>query len=360
MFVAEEMREWMAKLGFRTVNEMIGRSDKLDMRQAISHWKAKGLDLSKILYQPDMGPDVAVYNCEKQDHGLDKALDNKLIELAQPALEQKKPVQIEIPIYNCNRTFGAMLSGEVAKRYGHAGLPENTIYIKVTGCAGQSFGAFVAHGVSIELIGEANDYVGKGLSGGRLVIYPPKECPIVPEENIVVGNTVLYGAISGECYFRGIGGERFAVRNSGAIAVIEGVGDHGCEYMTGGIVVVLGSTGRNFSAGMSGGIAYVLDEAGDFERRCNLSMVDLEPVVEEDNAVESQSGDLESLVEVMQDMTSNDARRLKTLIQRHQHYTNSNRAKEIIDNWNNYLPKFVKIMPVDYRRALQQLHQEKE
>ncbi|EDN69747.1 glutamate synthase, large subunit [Beggiatoa sp. PS] len=354
MFVAEEMREWMAKLGFRTVNEMVGRSDKLDMRQAISHWKAKGLDFSKILYRPDMGPDVAVYNCEKQDHGLDKALDNKLIELAQPALEQKKPVQIEMPIHNYNRTFGAMLSGEIAKRYGHAGLPEDTIYIKVTGCAGQSFGAFVAQGISIELIGEANDYVGKGLSGGRLVIYPPKECPIVPEENIVVGNTVLYGAISGECYFRGIGGERFAVRNSGAIAVIEGVGDHGCEYMTGGVVVVLGSTGRNFAAGMSGGIAYVLDEAGDFERRCNLSMVELEPVVEEGSTV----GDSHSLAEVMQDMTSNDARRLKTLIQRHQHYTNSSRAKEILDNWNSYLPKFVKIMPVDYRRALQQLQQE--
>jgi glutamate synthase (NADPH) large chain len=354
MFVAEEMREWMAKLGFRTVNEMIGRSDKLDMRQAISHWKAKGIDFSKILYRPEVGPDVAVYNCETQDHGLDKALDNKLIELSQPALEQKKPVQIEIPIHNYNRTFGAMLSGEVAKRYGHAGLPEDTISIKATGCAGQSFGAFVARGVSIELIGEANDYVGKGLSGGRLIIYPPKECPIVPEDNIVVGNTVLYGAISGECYFRGVGGERFAVRNSGAIAIVEGVGDHGCEYMTGGVVVVLGSTGRNFAAGMSGGIAYVLDEAGDFERRCNLSMVELEPVVKEDNAV----GDSDNLAEIMQDMTSNDARRLKTLIQRHQRYTNSTRAKEILDNWDNYLPKFVKIMPVDYRRALQQLQEE--
>ncbi|HEC84182.1 MAG TPA: glutamate synthase large subunit [Thioploca sp.] len=360
MFIAEEVREWMAKLGFRTVNEMIGRTDKLDMRSAISHWKAKGLDFSRILYQPEVGPDVAVYNCEKQDHGLDKALDQKLIELAKPALERREPVQIEMSIYNYNRTFGAMLSGEVAKRYGHAGLPEDTIYIKLTGSGGQSFGAFVAKGVTIELVGEANDYVGKGLSGGRLIIYPPKQCPIVAEENIVVGNTVLYGAISGECYFRGVAGERFAVRNSGAIAVIEGLGDHGCEYMTGGVVVVLGATGRNFAAGMSGGVAYVLDEAGDFERRCNLSMVDLEPVVEEDEALEHvyhQGGDLEThgLVNVMHDMTRNDAIRLKTLIERHQHYTNSSRARHILDNWDNNLPQFVKIMPVDYRRALQQM-----
>ena len=362
MFVAEEVREWMAKLGFRTVNEMIGRSDKLDMRSAISHWKAKGLDFSKILYKPEVGPEVATYNCEKQDHGLDKALDQALIEQAQPALENGTAVQIKMPIYNSNRTFGAMLSGEVAKRYGHAGLPEDTISIQVTGCAGQSFGAFVAQGVTIRLIGEANDYVGKGLSGGHLIIYPPSECPIVAEENIVVGNTVLYGAVSGECYFRGIGGERFAVRNSGAIAVIEGVGDHGCEYMTGGVVIVLGSTGRNFAAGMSGGIAYVLDEVGDFERRCNLSMVELEGIAEEDMALEKayhQSGDLEThgLVNVMHDMTRHDALRLKTLIEKHLHYTNSNRAKQILDNWEDYLPQFVKVMPVDYRRALIQMQE---
>jgi glutamate synthase (NADPH/NADH) large chain len=362
MFIAEEVRELMAKLGFRTVNEMIGRTDKIDMRRAISHWKAKGIDFSRILYKPEVGPDVAVINCEKQEHGLEKALDQELIKQAQPALEQRQPVQITIPIHNYNRTFGAMLSGEVAKRYGHEGLPEDTIYIKATGCAGQSFGAFVAHGVSIELIGEANDYVGKGLSGGRLVIYPPKECPLVPEENIIVGNTVLYGAISGECFFRGVAGERFAVRNSGAIAVVEGVGDHGCEYMTGGIVVVLGSTGRNFAAGMSGGIAYVLDETGDFEQRCNLSMVELEAVVEEDAALENvyhQGGDLEThgRVDVMHNMTRHDALRLKTLIERHLHYTNSIRARKIIDNWDKYLPKFVKIMPVDYRRALMQMHQ---
>ncbi len=360
MFVAEEVRELMAKLGFRSINEMIGRTDKIDMRKAISHWKAKGLDLSKILYKPELSPDVATYNSETQDHGLDKALDKELIKQAQPALEQRQPVQIEMPIYNYNRTFGAMLSGEIAKRYGHEGLPEDTIQIKLKGCAGQSFGAFVSHGVTIELVGEANDYVGKGLSGGRLIIYPPKECPIVAEENIVVGNTVLYGATSGECYFRGVAGERFAVRNSGAIAVVEGVGDHGCEYMTGGVVVVLGSTGRNFAAGMSGGIAYVLDEAGDFEKRCNLSMVELEPIVEEDTILEKeyhQGGDLEmhGLVDVMHDMTRHDAIRLKTLIEKHWHYTGSDRARLILDNWNEYLPKFVKIMPVDYRRALLQM-----
>jgi glutamate synthase (NADPH/NADH) large chain len=362
MFIAEEAREWMAKLGFRTVNEMIGRSDKLDMRRALSHWKAKGLDFSRILYKPELESDVAVYNCEKQDHGLEKALDQALIKQAMPALEQRQPVRMGMQIHNYNRTFGAMLSGEVAKRYGHAGLPEDTIYIKVNGCAGQSFGAFVARGVTIELEGEANDYVGKGLSGGRLIIYPPKGCPIVAEENIIVGNTLLYGAISGECFFRGIAGERFAVRNSGAIAVIEGVGDHGCEYMTGGVVVVLGPTGRNFAAGMSGGIAYVLDEASDFEQRCNLSMVELEPVVEEDVALEDvyhQGGDLEThgRVDVMHDMTRHDALRLKTLIEKHWHYTNSRRAREILDNWGDYLPRFVKIMPVDYRRALQQMQQ---
>ncbi len=344
MFIVEDVRELMAKLGFRSFNEMIGRTDKINMRKAISHWKAKGLDFSNILHKPEIAADVAIYNSETQDHGLEKALDQQLIEQAQPALEQRQRVEIEMPIYNCNRTFGAMLSGEVAKRHGHEGLPEDTISIKLKGCAGQSFGAFVANGVSIELIGEANDYVGKGLSGGKIVIYPPKETPIVAEENIIVGNTVLYGAISGSCYFRGIAGERFAVRNSGAIAVVEGLGDHGCEYMTGGIVVVLGSTGRNFAAGMSGGIAYILDEAGDFEKRCNMSMVELESIQED-----TSSDELEN---VMDDMANHDAARLKTLIERHLHYTDSSRARKILDNWKEYLPKFVKIMPVDYRRAL--------
>ncbi len=359
-FVAEEVRELMAKLGFRSFTEMTGQSQMLDMRKAVSHWKAKGIDLSRILYKPKLPSGVAIYNCERQDHSLEKALDNKIIELARPALESGRPVLIETEIRNTNRAFGAMLSGEVAKRYGHKGLPEDSIIVFAKGTAGQSFGAFLSAGVSIELQGEANDYVGKGLSGGRLVIYPPDQCPIVAEENIIVGNTVLYGAISGECYFRGFAGERFAVRNSGAIAVVEGVGDHGCEYMTGGIVVVLGLSGRNFAAGMSGGIAYVLDEKGDFEQRCNLAMVDLEPILEEDTAIEHrdhQGGDLEShgLVDVMHDMTRNDEQRLKKLIENHLHYTGSSRARRILENWTIHLPKFVKIMPVDYRRALEQM-----
>ncbi len=359
-FVAEEVRELMARLGFRRFNDMIGQADRLDMRHALDHWKARGLDFTRLLTKPVAGPGVAVYNAERQDHGLDRALDNALIREARAALEEGQPVRIDIPIRNINRTFGAMLSGEVAKRYGHRGLPEDTIAITARGTAGQSFGAWLAHGVSVELIGEANDYVGKGLSGGRLVIYPPPETPIVPEENIIVGNTVLYGAISGECYFRGVAGERFGVRNSGVQAVVEGVGDHGCEYMTGGVVVVLGRTGRNFAAGMSGGVAYVLDEEGDFERHCNLAMVELEPVIEEDEALEHlehQGGDLEThgRVDIRHDMTRYDARRLKGLIEKHLHYTDSSRARVILDNWQTYLPKFVKVMPVDYRRALEEM-----
>jgi len=359
-FVAEEIRELMAQLGFRSFDEMIGQSQHLNMRKAIDHWKAQGLDFSRILHKPKAGPGVGIYHTETQDHGLDKALDNELIKLSQAALNDKTPVRIDLPVKNTNRTVGAMLSGQVAKRYGHAGLPEDTISITLRGTAGQSFGAFVAHGVSIELIGEGNDYVGKGLSGGRLVVYPPQQTPIVAEDNIIVGNTVLYGAISGECYFRGVAGERFAVRNSGATAVVEGVGDHGCEYMTGGIVVVLGESGRNFAAGMSGGIAYVLDERGDFEQRCNLAMVELEPVAAEDEALEQldhQGGDLEThgRVDVSHDMTRFDALRLYQLIQKHVHYTASARGKEILENWNATLPKFVKVMPVDYRRALQEM-----
>jgi glutamate synthase (NADPH/NADH) large chain len=361
-FVAEEIRQLMSQLGFRTINEMIGRIDKLDIRKAINHWKANGLDFSKILYQPEAGDDVARYNCESQEHGLDKALDNKLIEQAKPALERGEPVKIESPIMNTNRTVGAMLSGRIAERYGDSGLPDDTIYIKLNGVAGQSFGAWVAQGVTLELEGEGNDYVGKGLCGGRLIVYPPKDCPIVPEENIIVGNTVLYGAIRGECFFRGVAGERFAVRNSGASAVVEGVGDHGCEYMTGGIVVVLGETGRNFAAGMSGGIAYVLDTSGNFKERCNLAMVDLEPVPEEDAALEAfdhQGGDLEThgMVDLLSDMTRFDAVRLKNLIEKHLHYTNSSVAKHILDNWDSMLSKFVKVMPVDYRRALDEMKQ---
>jgi glutamate synthase (NADPH/NADH) large chain len=364
-FIAEEVRQLMAKLGYRKFEDMIGQTDRLDMRKAIAHWKASKIDLSRLLFKPKPQPGVAIYNCEAQDHGLDQALDHQLIERAKPALEDGKPVRVEMAIRNFNRTAGAMLSGEVAKRYGHAGLPEDSIYVTMNGTAGQSFGAFLAAGVTLELAGEGNDYVGKGLSGGRIVIYPPADCPIVAEQNIIVGNTVLYGAIQGECYFRGVAGERFAVRNSGAIAIVEGVGDHGCEYMTGGVVVVLGETGRNFAAGMSGGIAYVLDESGDFNRRCNLSMVELQPIPAEDSSLERfdhQGGDLEThgLVEVMRDMTRHDERRLHALIERHRHYTGSEKAKRILDHWEHYAPKFVKIMPVDYRLALEKMQKTQE
>ena len=359
-FVAEELRQIMADLGVRSITEMVGRSDLLEMNEAIDHWKANGLDLSRILYKPDMGPDVAVYHSEDQDHGLDKALDNKLIEEAKPALETGQAVKIETEVANINRTVGAMLSGEIAEKYGQAGLPDDTIYIKANGSGGQSFGAFLSKGVTIELEGDANDYIGKGLSGGHLVVYPPKVSKFVAEDNIVIGNVALYGAIEGECYFRGVAGERFAVRNSGATAVVEGVGDHCCEYMTGGVVVVLGETGRNFAAGMSGGIAYVLNESDDFDIRCNMAMVDLEPISDEDRMLEDhghQRGDLEThgRVDIMGDMTGYDALRLRKLIENHMHYTDSDRAREILDNWDDYLPKFVKVMPVDYRRALQEM-----
>ena len=359
-FVAEELRQIMADLGVRNITEMVGRSDLLEMNEAIDHWKANGLDLSRILYKPDMGPDVAVYHSEDQDHGLDKALDNKLIEEAKPALETGQAVKIETEVANINRTVGAMLSGEIAEKYGQAGLPDDTIYIKANGSGGQSFGAFLSKGVTIELEGDANDYIGKGLSGGHLVVYPPKVSKFVAEDNIVIGNVALYGAIEGECYFRGVAGERFAVRNSGATAVVEGVGDHCCEYMTGGVVVVLGETGRNFAAGMSGGIAYVLNESDDFDIRCNMAMVDLEPISDEDRMLEDhghQRGDLEThgRVDIMGDMTGYDALRLRKLIENHMHYTDSDRAREILDNWDDYLPKFVKVMPVDYRRALQEM-----
>ena len=359
-FVAEEVRELMAQLGFRRFADMIGESQHLDQRRAIEHYKAKGIDLSRLLAKPEAGPGVATHNSERQNHHLEKILDRRLIEEAQPALTGRRPIRVEMPIRNIDRTTGAMLSGEVAKRFGHAGLPEDTISVTFRGTAGQSFGAFLAKGVAFELIGEANDYTGKGLSGGRLVVYPPPESGIVPEESIVIGNTVLYGAIAGECYFRGVAGERFAVRNSGAIAVVEGVGDHGCEYMTGGVVVCLGHTGRNFAAGMSGGVAYVLDQAGDFERRCNLAMVELEPIKAEDDSLERlahQSGDLEAhgLVDVMRDMTRFDAERLKSLIEKHVHYTDSARGGRILESWDAYLPQFVKVMPVDYYRALREM-----
>jgi glutamate synthase (NADPH/NADH) large chain len=359
-FVAEEVRETMAALGYRTFNQLIGQSQCLDTERAIGHWKARGLDFEKLFHKPEVPEGVAVYNCERQNHGLDKVLDNKLIALAGPALDEKKTVKHELGICNRDRATGAMLSGEIAKRYGHAGLPEDTVWLSLKGTAGQSFGAWLAHGLTLDLVGEANDYVGKGLSGGKLIVRPDPNSGIVPEESIIVGNTVLYGAITGECYFRGVAGERFAVRNSGAVAVVEGTGDHGCEYMTGGVVVVIGPTGRNFAAGMSGGIAYVLDEDGTFEQRCNLSMIDLEPVEAEEEVMRrlsNQGGDLEShgLVDVMEDMTKQDAERLHQLIVRHAHYTNSAKAKTILENWAAYQPKFKKVMPVEYRRALSEI-----
>ncbi|MDO8938392.1 MAG: glutamate synthase large subunit [Methylicorpusculum sp.] len=361
-FVAEELRQIMAKLGYRTINEMIGQMDRLEMRRAIDHWKAKGLDFGRLLTKPQVPDTVAIFNSETQDHGLDQALDLKLIEMAQPALQRGESVRIEIPVKNFNRTVGTMLSGRLAEKYGLAGLPDDTIYIKARGTGGQSWGAWLAKGITIELEGEANDYVGKGLSGGRLVIYPPRSSGMADhaEDNIIIGNTVLYGAISGECYFRGIAGERFCVRNSGATAVVEGLGDHGCEYMTGGIMVCLGPTGRNFAAGMSGGIAYVLDEQGDFAKNCNMAMVELEPIAAEDDALEAldhQGGDLEAMgrVDVSGDMTRFDDIRLRQLISNHLHYTGSSIAKRILADWDKYLPKFVKIMPVDYRRALTEM-----
>ena len=364
-FVAEEVREIMAAMGFKTFNELIGHTEWLDKREAIEHWKAKGLDFTKLFYKPDVAEDVAIYNCEEQDHGIHDILDRTLIEEARPALEDAKPVRLVHDIHNTDRTAGAMLSGAVAKRYGHKGLPEDTIHVSLKGTAGQSFGAWLAAGVTFDLVGEANDYVGKGLSGGRIVVRPPEESGIVPEESIIVGNTVLYGAISGECYFRGVAGERFAVRNSGAIAVVEGTGDHGCEYMTGGIVVVIGPTGRNFAAGMSGGIAYVLDETGDFERRCNMAMVDLEPVLAESDRMErlSRPGvDLEThgLVDVMSDMTRFDSERLRQLVENHMHYTGSKRATILLEDWEAWRGKFVKIMPVEYRRALEEMARHRE
>ena len=280
-FVADEVRSIMAELGIRRFEQLIGRSDLLDTRAGIDHWKARGLDFSRIFYQPPMPPEVARFHCEEQDHRLDRALDHQLIAAAAAAIEQKTPVRLEYKIRNAHRSVGAMLSGIVARRYGHAGLPEDTIHVAFDGTAGQSFGAFLARGISFELQGATNDYVGKGLSGGRIVVYPDPESPAKPDENIVIGNTVMYGAIAGEAYFRGIAGERFCVRNSGASAVVEGTGDHGCEYMTGGTVVVLGRTGRNFAAGMSGGIAFVYDEDGTFSERCNTAMVTLEKVQDE-------------------------------------------------------------------------------
>ncbi|MBI5891890.1 MAG: glutamate synthase subunit alpha [Nitrosomonadales bacterium] len=360
-FVAEEVRELMAHMGIRKFEDLIGRSDLLDMRQGITHWKAKGLDFSRVFHQPDMPQSVARRHAEEQDHGLEQALDNDLIAEAKEALDAMRVVTIETTIRNVNRSVGTMLSHEVAKRHGNTGLPDDTIRVKLLGTAGQSFGAFLAHGITMQLEGEGNDYVGKGLCGGRIIVKPSDDSKLVAEDNIVVGNTVLYGATAGECFFRGVAGERFAVRNSGAIAVVEGVGDHGCEYMTGGMVVVLGQTGRNFAAGMSGGVAYVLDEDGSFPQRCNLAMVQLEAIPEE--AAASEDGEVEAHGRVhFNHLNRADEAALRGKIEKHLHYTGSARAKLILENWAAYLPKFVKVMPTEYRRALLEIaaQQQKE
>ncbi|MGA8494526.1 MAG: glutamate synthase-related protein, partial [Xanthobacteraceae bacterium] len=359
-FVAEEVRELMAEMGYRTFDEMIGQMQMLDRVNVLAHAKANGLDFSKLFTKPPVPAEVALFNRERQDHKIHDIIDRRLIAQSQGARDGGAPVCIELPIRNTDRTTGAMLSGAIAKRYGHDGLPPDTIVAKFKGTAGQSFGAFLARGVSFELEGDANDYVGKGLSGGRIVVRPPAQSGIVPEDSIIIGNTVLYGAIEGECYFRGVAGERFAVRNSGAVAVIEGAGDHCCEYMTGGVVVVLGRTGRNFAAGMSGGIAYVLDDDGTFESRCNMAMVNLEPMPDEEDInakIFHHARDLEShgMVDVMADMSRFDAYRLHHLIARHAKFTDSLIAAKILSDWKAWCPKFRKVMPVEYRRALNEM-----
>ena len=328
-FVAEQVRSYMAQMGFRTFDEMVGRVDMLEARAAVDHWKAKGLDLSMLLHNPQVPARIARRCVQAQDHGLNQALDYKLIDHARDAIDGGEPIVIKLPIRNIHRTVGAMLSGEIARKHGSAGLPDETIHFQFSGSAGQSFGAFLAHGVTLELEGDANDYVGKGLSGGKLIVYPPHASTFVPEDNIVIGNVALYGATSGEAFLNGMAGERFAVRNSGATAVVEGLGDHGCEYMTNGLVVVIGKVGRNFAAGMSGGIAFVLDEKGDFaEKRCNTTAVDLEPVEEADAGL------------------------LHGLIYRHVEYTGSPRGKWILENWEQMLPRFVKVFPHEFKRVL--------
>jgi glutamate synthase (NADPH/NADH) large chain len=351
-FVAEEVREIMAQLGVRRFEEMIGRADLLDTRRGIEHWKARGLDFSRIFYRPPMPADVARRYCEQQDHGIEKALDHKLIEQSRPALERGERVSFIHPIRNIHRTVGTMLSSEVARRYGHAGLPDDTIHIQLQGTGGQSLGAFLAHGVTLDLVGDANDYTGKGLSGGRVIVRSPNDFRGFGPEHIIVGNTVLYGAIAGEAYFNGVAGERFAVRNSGALAVVEGTGDHCCEYMTGGTVVVLGATGRNFAAGMSGGIAYVYDETGDFASRCNPSMVALEPVL----AAQEQAARVDTVLwhSIGQGPSADEAI-VRELVERQFRHTGSFRAKEILHDWDRMRSRFVKVFPNEYRRALKQL-----
>ena len=332
-FLAQEVREIMAKLGFRKLEDMVGRTDKLAPWKAIEHWKAKGLDLTPILHRPDMGAEVGRFRSQAQDHGLEKSLDvTALLGICQPAIERGEKVRAELPIRNVNRVVGTITGSEVTKKHGPNGLPEDTIHLKFNGSAGQSFGGFIPKGMTLELEGDANDYFGKGLSGGKLIVYPPKAATFKAEENMIIGNVAFYGATAGEAFIRGMAGERFCVRNSGVNVVVEAIGDHGCEYMTGGRVVILGATGRNFAAGMSGGIAYILDEKGDFASRCNMEMVALEKLAEADEIEE-----------------------VWKLVQRHQTYTQSARAAKILADWKNYVPKFVKVLPQDYARVLKSL-----
>ncbi|QAU35839.1 glutamate synthase-related protein [Janthinobacterium sp. 17J80-10] len=354
-FIAEEVRQIMAQLGIRKFDDLIGRADLLDKARAISHWKAKGLDFSKIFYLPEVRAEEPRYHVDVQDHGLEKALDHKLIAQAKAALEKGEKVSFISPVKNLNRTVGAMLSGEVAKRYGHEGLPDDTIHIQLQGTAGQSAGAFLAHGITLDLVGEGNDYVGKGLSGGRIIVRPNTEFRGRAVDNIISGNTLLYGAIAGEAFFNGVAGERFAVRNSGATTVVEGTGDHGCEYMTGGTVVVLGTTGRNFAAGMSGGIAYVYDPEGDFAGKCNMAMVKLEPV----SATSEQEATIDRAYwhsTLRNGEKRTDEAILKGLIERHFKHTGSTRARNLLDDWANARTKFVKVFPTEYKRALGEMH----
>ena len=335
-FVAEELRQIMAQLGFRTIDDMVGQSQKINMKKAVDHFKAQGIDLSKILYKPEVGPKVKLHNTQKQDHGLENVIDFKIIQEAHPAIYRKEKQHLGFPIRNTDRTVGAILSNEISKIHGANGLPEDTLSLQFNGTAGQSFGAFAAKGLFMKVSGTCNDYFGKGLSGGKLIAEVPKEATFKADENIIVGNVALYGAVTGEAYINGIAGERFCVRNSGAMAVVEGIGDHGCEYMTGGITIVLGDIGRNFAAGMSGGIAYLYSSDGNFdEKKFNLEMVELE------------------------DLQLKDLKTLKDLVYNHVEYTKSPKGIEILKNWKELSKNFIKVMPTDYKRALETMAKNK-
>jgi len=351
-FIAEEVREIMAQLGIRKFDDLVGRVDLIDTRAGIDHWKANGLDFSRVFYQPQT--DSSRRQIEEQDHGLDAALDHELIERSTAAIERGEKVSFIVPVRNRNRTIGTMLSGRIASKYGDEGLPDDTIHIQCNGTAGQSFGAFLVSGITLDLVGEGNDYVGKGLSGGRIIVRSPNDFRGFGPEHIIIGNTVLYGATSGEAYFNGVAGERFAVRNSGAAAVVEGTGDHGCEYMTGGTVVVLGATGRNFAAGMSGGVAYVWDPDGSFTDRCNLSMVAIEPVLSAKQQEKDQG------IALFHSMTRGAEREadetiLRRLVENHFRHTGSFCARDMVSDWDSARGKFVKVMPTEYKRALAEM-----